>query len=118
MTGVQTCALPISFTAANGLIDPAFNLTLSNLPGSRVPLYLAGARVVSQHPVNLVFNGHGLAITLLSYENRLDFGLTVDRDNFPDVWHLNDDMEAELAELATAAGVTARPVRRTRRKRR
>lgn len=111
-------ARAITFTAANGLIDPAFNLTISNLPGSRVPLYLTGARVVSQHPVNLVFNGHGLAVTLLSYQDRLDFGLTVDRDNFPDVWHLNEDMEAELAELAVAVGAEPRPARRPSRRRR
>ncbi|GAA1477833.1 wax ester/triacylglycerol synthase family O-acyltransferase [Nocardioides aestuarii] len=111
-------ARAISFTAANGLIDPAFNLTVSNLPGSRIPLHLAGARVVSQHPVNLVFNGHGLAVTLLSYQDRLDFGLTVDRDNFPDVWHLAADLEAALAELAEAVGVPTRRTRRAPRRRR
>ncbi|HEY5842951.1 MAG TPA: WS/DGAT domain-containing protein, partial [Mycobacterium sp.] len=73
-----------------------------NIPGSPTPLYCAGALVVSQHPVNVLIEGLGLSITLLSYQDRLDFGLTADRELVPDVWDLKDDLEAELAELAHA----------------
>lgn len=98
-------ARAISTTTANGWIDPPFNVTISNLPGARSPLYCGGVRVVSQHPVNVLLDGVGVSLTLLSYQDRLDFGLTADRDLVPDVWPLEHELRLELAELAAAAGV-------------
>ncbi|HEY5855419.1 MAG TPA: WS/DGAT domain-containing protein [Aldersonia sp.] len=95
----------ISTTAAIGWIAPPFNVTISSIPGSPTPLYCAGARVVSQHPVNVLIDGLGLSLTLLSYEDHLDFGLTADRALVPDVWHLETDMRAELDTLAKEFGV-------------
>ena len=63
--------------------------------------------MVSQHPVNVLIEGLGLSITLLSYQDRLDFGLTADRELVPDVWDLKDDLEAELAELAHVVEATS-----------
>lgn len=60
---------------------------------------------MSQHPVNELLDGLGLSITLLSYEDRLDFGLTADRELLPDVWHLADEMADELRTLAAELGV-------------
>jgi diacylglycerol O-acyltransferase len=94
----------ISASTAQGWIDPPFNVTISNVPGPPIPLYLAGARVVSQHPVNLLIDGVGLSITLLSHEDRIDVGLTGDRELMPDVWDLLDDLLDELAELSAALG--------------
>ncbi|MET0521945.1 MAG: WS/DGAT domain-containing protein [Jiangellaceae bacterium] len=88
-------------------VDPPFNTTISNIPGSPKALYCPGARVVSRHPVNVLIEGLGLSITLLSYQDRLDFGLTGDRELVPDVWDLKNDLVAELAELADAIGVIA-----------
>ncbi|MBX7433962.1 wax ester/triacylglycerol synthase family O-acyltransferase [Mycobacterium sp. Y57] len=95
----------ISMTTGAGWIKPPFNVTISNIPGSPHPLYCAGARVVSQHPVNVLLDGVGLSITLLSYQNRLDFGLTADRELLPDVWRLADEMREELAILDAGVGV-------------
>ncbi|GAB88746.1 WS/DGAT/MGAT family O-acyltransferase [Gordonia rhizosphera] len=90
----------ISATTAAGWISPPFNVTISNIPGSPVPLYLAGAAVVSQHPVNVLLDGVGLSLTLLSYQDRLDFGFTADRELMPDVWQLVPELQAELVALA------------------
>jgi diacylglycerol O-acyltransferase len=95
----------ISMTTGAGWIRPPFNVTISNIPGSPAPLYCAGARVLSQHPVNVLLDGLGLSITLLSYEDRLDFGLTADRELLPDVWHLADEMAQELHTLAAEVEV-------------
>ncbi|GAB93408.1 WS/DGAT/MGAT family O-acyltransferase [Gordonia rhizosphera] len=97
----------ISMTTAAGWINPPFNVTISNVPGSASPLYCAGAPVVSQHPVNVLLDGVGLSLTLLSYGDRLDFGFTADRELVPDVWQLVPEMEAELHELADALGIDA-----------
>ena len=52
---------------------------------------------MSQHPVTVLLDGVGLSITLLSYEDNLDFGLTADRELLADVWDLADEMRAELS---------------------
>ncbi|MCB1290831.1 wax ester/triacylglycerol synthase family O-acyltransferase [Mycolicibacterium sp.] len=91
----------ISMTTGAGWIRPPFNVTISNIPGSRRALFCADARVVSQHPVNVLLDGVGLSITLLSYEDRIDFGLTADRELLPDVWCLADELADELRTLAT-----------------
>ena len=77
-----------------------FNFNISNIPGSRTPLYCGGANVVSQYPVNVLVDGVGISITLLSYESRLDFGITADRELAPDVWTLRNEMLDELDALA------------------
>ena len=83
----------------SGWIKPPFNVTISNIPGSPTTLYCAGARV-SQHPVNVLIEGLGLSLTLLSYEDHLDFGFAADRELMPDVWDRVPEMHAELDALA------------------
>jgi diacylglycerol O-acyltransferase len=95
----------ISMTTGAGWISPPFNVTISNIPGSPTALSCAGARVLSQHPVNVLLDGVGLSITLLSYHDRLDFGLTADRELLPDVWCLALEMQQELETLAAEFGV-------------
>jgi diacylglycerol O-acyltransferase / wax synthase len=95
----------ISMTTGAGWVKPPFNVTISNIPGSPTPLYCAGARVLSQHPVNVLIEGLGLSLTLLSYQADLDFGFTADRELVPDVWELVPEMRAELDALAAEFGV-------------
>lgn len=96
----------ISMTTASGWIRPPFNVTISNIPGSPTALYCAGARVLSQHPVNVLLDGVGLSVTLLSYQDRLDFGLTADRELLPEVWCLAAELEDELDALAAELGIS------------
>ena len=81
-----------------------FNLVISNVPGPRQPLYLAGAQLCHQFPVSIVTDGQGLNITLASYLDRLDFGFIVDRELIPDVWDLADMHIAEIGRLFDASG--------------
>jgi diacylglycerol O-acyltransferase / wax synthase len=81
-----------------------FNLVISNVPGPRQPLYLAGAQLCHQFPVSIVTDGQGLNITLASYLNRLDFGFIADRELVPDVWDLADMHIAEIGRLFDASG--------------
>jgi diacylglycerol O-acyltransferase / wax synthase len=73
------------------------NLVISNVRGSPVPLFCAGARLEAQYPVSVVVDGVGLNITVLSYRGSLDFGVVGDRELVPDAWELIDDLRAELA---------------------
>ncbi len=85
-------------------IDPPVNVTISNVPGPRQPLYFAGAKMAHQFPVSIVTDGQGLNITVVSYLDRLDFGIIVDRELIPDVWDLADMHIDEITRLFDATG--------------
>lgn len=82
-----------------GLQAPV-NLIISNVPGSPVPLYLAGARLEAQFPVSAIMDGAGINITLLSYRDQLDFGVVVDREMIDDAWDVIERLRASHEELA------------------
>ena len=67
---------------------PPVNLAISNVPGPRDPLYLAGARLEANYPVSVVVDGVGLNITVMSYRDHLDFGIVADREQVDDVWSM------------------------------
>ena len=51
------------------------NVTISNVPGSRVPVYLCGARMTDYYPLSIVVHGIALNITVQSHVDQLCFGL-------------------------------------------
>jgi len=83
--------------------SPLWNLVVSNVPGPRFPLYLAGAKVTATYPVSVITDGMGLNITVMSYLDSLDFGVVADRDQVPDVATLIDELREELAVLTRVA---------------
>jgi WS/DGAT/MGAT family acyltransferase len=102
----------IASTAASMSI-PA-NAVVSNVPGSPVPVYLAGGRIEATFPVSIIMPGMGLNITVLSYVDRVDFGFTVDPELVPDPWYLSDGIPIAIEELKEAAGIDrAVPLRPT-----
>ena len=87
-------------------VDPTVNLVISNVPGPREPLYVAGSRLRHYYPVSTIVDGQGLNITVQSYLDTLDFGLVSCRDLVPDVWDLVDLIVEEIDVLAKAAGLS------------
>lgn len=81
------------------------NVTISNVPGPRQPLYSAGSRLLHYYPVSTIAEGQGLNITVQSYLNTLDFGLVSCRELVPDVWDLTDMIVEDLELLCKAANV-------------
>lgn len=84
---------------------PIFNVTISNVPGPPFPLYSVGARMVANYPIGPIAEGGGLNMTVMSYLDRLDFGLLACPDVLPDVWGLAEGLPLALEELVTAADV-------------
>ena len=72
------------------------NVTISNVPGPQVPLYLAGARIVGIYPLSIVVHGVALNITVQSYMGQLCFGLIACRRAVPDVAELANQMQRAL----------------------
>ncbi|ULE31815.1 WS/DGAT/MGAT family O-acyltransferase [Mycobacterium sp. IDR2000157661] len=91
-----------------GLNQPA-NVMISNVPGPSTPLYLGGARQNAQFPVSGVLDGIGINITVMSYQDSLEFGIVVDRELVDDAWPILDALRAGLAELVDLASANTAP---------
>ena len=79
------------------------NVTISNVPGPQVPLFMAGARVAGIFPLSIVVHGVALNITVQSYMGQLCFGLIACRRAVPDVNELAQQLERAMARLRTLA---------------
>lgn len=79
------------------------NLTISNVPGPPIPVFCAGAKVLAMYPVSIPVHGIALNITVQSYMDKLDFGITADRKAVPDADRLGDLLVESMIELRTAA---------------
>lgn len=66
---------------------------------------ISANRRFAQHPVNVLMDGLGLSVTVLSYEDRPDFGLTANRALMPDVCCLADELVEELRTVAAEFGI-------------
>ena len=74
------------------------NLAISNVPGPQVPLYLAGARMLTFHPLSIVMHGLALNITIQTYAGSVDFGVIADKKAMPHVQDLADALQAAFEE--------------------
>ncbi len=80
-------------------IPQVANVVISNVPGPPVPLYMAGARMLSNHPTSIVVHGLALNITVQSYDQQLDFGLMADAAAMPDVRELADALRIAFDDV-------------------
>ncbi|MFK7751550.1 MAG: wax ester/triacylglycerol synthase family O-acyltransferase [Sedimentitalea sp.] len=83
------------------------NLTISNTMGPPFPLYCAGAKVSALYPVSIPTHGVGLNVTVQSYLDHLDLGVTADFKSVPDVDVFADLFVASFEELKKAVAKSA-----------
>jgi WS/DGAT/MGAT family acyltransferase len=92
---------PLMAVVARQMASPRlFNLTVTNIPGPPVPLYLLGRRLQDVFPLVPLADGHALGIAIMSYDGTLDLGLLGCAEALPDLDDLADDVQASFAELA------------------
>lgn len=75
------------------------NLVISNVPGPPVPLFLAGAHMLTNYPTSIVVHGIALNVTVQSYDQHMDFGLMADLCAMPDVQAFADGLKASFEQL-------------------
>ena len=80
-------------------IPQVANLVISNVPGPPVPLYMAGAKMLTNYPTSIVVHGIALNITVQSYDQSLDFGLMADAAAMPDVKDLAEAIRIGYDDL-------------------
>ena len=78
------------------------NLAISNVPGPTVPLYLAGVKLISFHPLSIIVHGLALNITIQTYAGNVDFGIVADKKALP---RANDLVKAITAAFRQAQTV-------------
>jgi diacylglycerol O-acyltransferase len=84
---------------------PAYSTVISNLPGPEGPIYWNGARLEAMYPMSAIFHGFGLNMTLITHDDRMDFGLVACRETVPEVERIAGALGESLAELEEAAGL-------------
>jgi len=80
-----------------------FNLIVTNVPGPQFPLYLLGREMQEIVPLAFLPEHHALAVAIISYNGKVDFGLLADYDAMPDIDAFAAHLEESLAELLAAA---------------
>ena len=82
---------------------PVYNVIISNVPGPQVPLYLDGAELLAFYPHGPVFDGAGLNITVMSYQDSVDIGIIADRETVPEVQEIAQGFVRAVESLLAAA---------------
>ncbi len=94
---------------------PVFNTVVTNVPGSRVPLYFAGAKMVGMYGLGPVFDSMGLINTIYSYVDTIAISFTADREMMPDPAAYADGLNRAFEELKAAAIPAPKPAKGAKR---
>ena len=114
IAGLQDFAPPTLLAQASRLnfSTRLFNLIVTNVPGPQFPLYLLGREMETIVPIAFLPEHHALAIAIMSYNGKVEFGLLGDYDAMPDIEDVGRDLEEALAELLAAARERTAPAAR------
>lgn len=112
-TDVSVLGAPIVMTAFFRLLQSSYpvwcNVVISNIPGPRQPMYCAGAAARHYFPLSIPFHGVALNITVQSYVDLLEFGLTACRAAVPDVQLIADYLVEDFEAMLRAHEALSRP---------
>ena len=88
---------------------PPINLVVSNVPGPRDALYVAGGKMEGIYSVGPILEGIGLNVTVWSYCDQLNVGVIACREHIADPHEITDGMADALAELLAIAATHPTP---------
>jgi diacylglycerol O-acyltransferase / wax synthase len=86
-----------------------FNTIVTNVPGPQMPLYVLGRELEEVIPIAFLPENHALAVAIMSYNGRVDFGLLADYDSMEDVEAIATGITESLAALEEAASTAGAP---------
>jgi WS/DGAT/MGAT family acyltransferase len=110
LAAVESFAPPTILAQASRLnfSTRLFNLIVTNVPGPQFPLYVRGRELEDVFPVAFLPRNHALAVAIMSYNGKMNFGLLGDYDALPDIDVVADGIELALAEMLALARKEAR----------
>jgi WS/DGAT/MGAT family acyltransferase len=105
LAAVESFAPPTILAQASRLnfSTRLFNLIVTNVPGPQFPLYVRGRELQDVFPIAFLPRNHALAIAIMSYNGKMNFGLLGDFDAMPDIDVVADGIELALAEMLALA---------------
>jgi diacylglycerol O-acyltransferase len=80
-----------------------FNLTVSNIPGPREPMYMHGCELEAAYPVVPIADKHALSVGMTTIRDDCCFGLYAASEILPDSDELAADVNASIDELLEQA---------------
>ena len=83
-------------------LPPMFNMVITNVPGSPLPLYLDGAMLRSIGGMAGIYDNTGLTLVVMSYLDKLSISVTGTPEAVQKPERLAQYLEEALAELAKA----------------
>ena len=89
-------------TRLGGLHRPFFNVTITNVPGPPVPLYIAGAKIHTAYGMAPILDGLGLILVVLSYKGQISIGASSCKQIVPDPELLINYISNSLDDLEKA----------------
>jgi diacylglycerol O-acyltransferase / wax synthase len=81
----------------------AFNLTVSNIPGPKEPMYMDGCELEEAYPVVPLADRHAVSIGITTIKDGAFFGVYADRETLPDAELLANDIDESIEELIAQA---------------
>lgn len=103
MSGYNVAGLGLSMLPTYTLGGrPPFNVIVSNVPGPRKQMYFNGAHLEGSYPASIPVDGMAMNISLVTYDDQIDFGITACRRSAPSVQRMIHHLEDALAELEQA----------------
>ena len=84
--------------------NPVANTIVSNVPGSQVPLYMNGVKLVFSFGGAGVFDSMGVLHGITSYLDQFIISIVSDREMMPDPAHYAELLEESFYELAESTG--------------
>ncbi len=91
---------PVRRLASRALASPYIsNLTISNIPGPRMPLYLLGCEVEHAYPVVPLTDGHGISIGMTTVSDRACVGVYAQAELAAEADRLAAGIDAAIDEL-------------------
>ena len=96
---------------------PPYSTVISNVPGPRQRMYWNGARLEGIYPTSIVTEGMAMNITLVTYDQQVDFGIIACRRSLPQIQRFIDYLEDALVELEDAVGISSQPPAKRKAKR-
>ena len=103
-----------SRVASDEMRRRGYQLSVTNVPGPQSPLYAAGARMVATYPVPPLLEGLPMAIGVTSYDGKVFYGITADRDQLPDADLFGTCLSEALDELLATVTASRAPRGRKR----
>jgi len=86
-------------------LHPAFfSCVVTNVPGPREPLFLAGSRMVACYGLGPIFDGVGLIHPVLSYDGGITISFTSCPEMLPNPARYEECLQEAFEELAIASG--------------